>query len=315
MRFSAVLLVSVATVVAFPALASDGDRPGPSSEAVDPHRFGPSSDAAYGAYQRGWYRTAYELAMPRARTGDAAAQALVAEILARGLGVKRDAKAASDWYARAAEQGVPEAQFQYALILLDGQLAPKDTKGAYALMEAAAEAGNTMAQFNLAQMIMKDQSGSAAVAKAVGYFRRAAEGGLPDAQYAMAEIAREGIGGQPRNEAEAREWLVKAARLGFDTAQVDLGTMLVESKGGAAEQEAGFRWLKAAAEGGNVAAQNRLAKLYMMGVGTPPDSLFAAAWYILARRGGLVDRQMEDFLGGLTDAEMHTALQRANRLR
>ncbi len=315
MRLRAVLLVWIATLVAAPPVfASDGDRAGPSSEAVDPHRFGPSSDAAYGAYQRGFYRTAYELAMPRARTGDAAAQALVAEILARGLGVKRDPKAASDWYARAAEQGVPEAQFQYALILLDGQLAPKDAKGAYALMEAAAESGNTLAQFNLAQLIMKDQSGSAALARAVGYFRRAAEGGLPDAQYAMAEIAREGIGGQPRNEAEAREWLVKAARLGFDTAQVDLGTMLVEARG-AADQEAGFRWLKAAAEGGNIAAQNRLAKLYMMGVGTPPDNLFAAAWYILARRGGLVDRQMEDFLGGLTDAEMHTALQRANRLR
>jgi hypothetical protein len=35
----------------------------------------------------------------------------------------------------------------------------------------------------------------------------------------------------------------------------------------------------------------------------------------MARRGGLTDPEMEDFMAGLTDQELRTALQRANRLR
>ena len=104
-------------------------------------------------------------------------------------------------------------------------------------------------------------------------------------------------------------------RQNFDTAQVDLGTWLVEGRGGPRDLAAGFGWMKRAADGGNVAAQNRLAKLYMGGIGTEPNATDAAAWYFLARRRGLVDPVMEDFLRGLTEDEMKKALERANRLR
>ncbi len=69
----------------------------PETPATD--RFGgPPADAAYGAFQRGLYMTALNLAMPRAEAGDSAAQTLVAEILSRGLGVKRDEAKAAKWY-------------------------------------------------------------------------------------------------------------------------------------------------------------------------------------------------------------------------
>ena len=61
------------------------------SPVVDPNRFGgPPADPAYGAYQRGLYLTALNLARPRAEAGDGAAQTLMAEILSRGLGVPRN---------------------------------------------------------------------------------------------------------------------------------------------------------------------------------------------------------------------------------
>src|SRR5690606_13735050 len=44
----------------------------PSIDGVDPERFGNRPDAAYGAYQRGLYITALNLALPRARNGDPA---------------------------------------------------------------------------------------------------------------------------------------------------------------------------------------------------------------------------------------------------
>lgn len=283
--------------------------------ALDPERFGKQPDAAYGAFQRGLYVTAYNLALVRAKNGDPAAQTLVAEILSRGLGVPRDAVGAARWYALASEQGVPEAQFQYALMLLDGAYVKRDVNAAYALLEAAAQAGNVLAQFNLAQLIVDREPGTAGMKKAIAYYRQAAAAGLADAQYAMAQIFANGAGGETRDDVKARRWLERAARQGFDTAEVDLGTWLVEGRGGKQNRKAGFSWLRRAALGGNVAAQNRVAKLYMQGLGTDPDNLMAAAWYILARRGGLFDPVMDDFLNGLTPEETKQAIEKANRLR
>lgn len=306
-------LVLAAAIAA--AHATDGDRPTPPADRIDPQRFTKKLDPAYGAFQRGLYKTAYNLALVKAKEGDAPSQALIAEILARGLGIPRNEAEAAKWYQRAAEQGLPEAQFQYALLQLDGRFVKKDKQGAFALMEAAAEAGNALAQFNFAQLLVDRDPGPKGVARAVIYYERAAKAGLPDAQYAMSQIDAGGIGGRPKDEAAARRWLELAARQNYDTAQLDLGTWMLEGRGGKKDQAAGFRMLKRAAEGGNVAAQNRVAKLYMNGIGTDPDETFAAAWYILAKRAGLVDPLMEDFMNGMTDAEIKTAVVRANRLR
>lgn len=289
-------------------LTRDGD--------VDPERFGARQpDQAYGAFQRGLYMTAYNLALPRAENGDPAAQTLVAEILSRGLGMRRDDAAAAKWYARASEQGIPEAQFQYALLLLDGRFVPKDEKQAFALMQAAAEAGNLLAQFNFAQMLIKREPEGRGLEKAVAYYARAADGGLADAQYAMAQVYANGVGGKKADDKEARRWLLLAARQNYDTAQLDLGRWMIAGRGGDRARGEGFGWLLRAARGGNVAAQNDIAKLYMQGIGVEPDTTAAASWYLLARRAGLVDPVMEDFFDGLTDDEIKQALERSNRLR
>lgn len=289
--------------------------PLPSADAINPERFGAKpADAAFGAFQRGLYMTAYNLALVRAKNGDPAAQTLVAEILSRGLGVPLNVGEAAKWYSLAAEQGMPEAQFQYALMLLDGHYVKKDEKQAYALMQEAAEAGNRLAQFNFAQLLVKDDVNDKGLESAVPYYERAAATGLADAQYAMAQIYANGVGGKAKDEGRARLFLAQAALQNYDTAQLDLGAWLIDGRGGARDLKSGFGWTRRAAESGNVAARNRLAKLYMAGIGTEPDSILAGAWYILARRAGLIDAEMEDFMEGLTQDEAKQALQKANRL-
>jgi TPR repeat protein len=286
-----------------------------SDPGVDPLRFGKVADPAFGAYQRGLYITALNLALPKAKEGDAAAQTLVAEIYSRGLGVRRDEQQAARWYQAAAEQGVPAAQFQLALLLIDGRFVDKDEEQAFALMEDAANSGNALAQFNYAQMLLDRSRGADTVKRAVSYYEKAARAGIADAQYAMAQVYESGVGGRKIDEAEARRWLTLAARRNFDTAQVELGTWMINGVGGDRDEKGGFAWLKRAAESGNVAAQNRVAKLYRAGVGVEADPVTAAAWYILARRAGLSDIEMDDFLQGLTDEERKDAIARANRLR
>nr|WP_258045541.1 tetratricopeptide repeat protein [Mesorhizobium sp. NBSH29] len=311
-------LVVALAAIAGTARAAGEVAPVPQAptQSVDPMRFGAKKpDEAYGAFQRGLYKTALNLALPRANAGEPAAQTLVAEILSRGLGVKRDPAEAAKWYEKAAEQGVPEAQFQYALMLIDGKFVSQDKKAAFALMQASAEAGNVLAQFNLAQMLIDQHPGDKGLQLAFPYYERAAKADLPDAQYALSQLLARGIAAAKPDETEARKWLARAARKNFDTAQLDLGSWMISGRGGERDLKTGFSWLKRAAEGGNVAAQNRLAKLYWQGIGTEPDSIFAAAWYILARRAGLSDPVMEDFMNGLTADEIKTALGRANRLR
>jgi TPR repeat protein len=307
-----------------PGAASDAG-PGPRLEAPyeqnaptgpSEDRFGVRpSDEAFSAYQRGFYKTALNLARPLAEKGDAASQVLVAEILSRGLGVARDEKEAAKWYMAAADQGMPEAEFQAALLLLDGRFFAKDIERATGLMEKAAEAGNRMAMFNTGQLRLQLEPGPTGLAQARPWFQKAAEGGLADAQYALSQLILAAPAVSLDEEKEAVAWLRAAATQNFDTAQLDLATMLIQGKGTEERQKEGFFWMLRAARQGNVAAQNRTAKLYRAGIGVDADPVEAAAWYTLARRAGLADHDMDIFLDGLTDEERRDALTRANRLR
>lgn len=284
--------------------------------AFNESRFGAKvSDPAFGAYQRGLYLTAFNLGMERAKAGDSAAQTLVAEIYSRGLGVKADQKQAAHWYGMAAEKDEPEAQFRYAVMLLQGTYIAKDIKKAETLMAKAAASGNPMAQFNYGQLLMMHNSGMAGLEKAAPWFQKAADAGLADGEYAISQILANGTPTTPRDDVKARDYLLRAALKNYDTAQLDLGSWLVEGRGGERDYDTGFRWMLTAARGGNIAAMARLARLYRDGLGTEGNTIEAAAWYILARRSKLSAKDLDDVLNGLTDEEIQQAISRANNLR
>lgn len=283
---------------------------------VDPMRFGQrSADEAFGAFQRGMYKTALTLALERAKDGDAAAQTLAAEIYARGLGIAQNLTEAARLYNLAAEKGIPEAQFQAALFLMDGKVGQKDQKKAKAYLEKAVAAGHTLAAFNLAQLLLSDAATDTQKKQAYDLFLRAALTGLADAQYAVSQFLANGTGGIPFDEVQARAWLEKSARQNYDTAQLDLGTWMIDGIGGKKDYQAGFNWTKRAAEIGNVEAQRRLAHLYEDGIGNTGDQVSAAAWYVIARRAGLKDAALDNLLDGLTPDELKKAIELANRLK
>ncbi len=272
-------------------------------------------DEAYGAYQRGYYLTAMDSALPRAQNGDAAAQTLVAELFDQGLGVKRDRSQAAFWYKQAAEGGDPAGMFKYALLLMEGRQVERDRKKADEFMKRAADAGNPSAQFNYGQMLVADGAADKGLRAALPYYEKSAEQGIADAQYALSQLYINLDGLPPEKTSRAREWLLRAARAGFDTAQLDLGIWLVNGVAGERDYEAGFKWLKRAADGGNVVAQNRIAYLYINALGTKPDPIEAGKWFVLSRRAGLNDAGLEDFYLGLTDEQQKAAISAANKFR
>ncbi|MCU0831185.1 MAG: sel1 repeat family protein [Rhizobiaceae bacterium] len=287
------------------------------SDELDASRFGDRpADPAYAAFQRGLYLTALNLALPAAERGEVAGQMLAAEIYARGLGVPRNVEEATRWYMAAAEQGDDEGQLQAALILLGDKPLDRSNPNraeAMAMLSASAEAGNANAAFNLAQILISEQPGDAGLRAARPHFEVAAERGIPGALYALSRMYLSGGGGVLTDRVKARDLMTRAAVGGLDTAQLDLATQLADGGFGSRDYAAAFAWMRRVALTGNPLAANRLAKLYMYALGTEPDPVQAAAWYIRAKRAGITDAEMEDFLGGLTDEERAAALGEANR--
>ena len=271
-------------------------------------------DLAYGAYQRGYFLTALQLALPRAESGDPAAQTLIAEIYWHGLGAAQDKEKAAEWYRFAANGGGREAQFTYASLLLRGEVVPLDDKLGETFMRKAAEAGHPRAQFNVGQFITAHRPTWAGFKKALPFYQAAAEAGIADAQYALANIWAEAKGVTFADDVKARAWLKKSAEAGLDSAQVEYGVWLANGRGGKADTKQARFWLTRAAVQGNVVAQNRLARIHAFADKNPADLIRAGAWHIISRRAGFSDTELDRLFQTLSDIDKKRAIEAANQL-
>lgn len=270
-------------------------------------------DEAYGAFQRGYYITALDKALPRAQLGDPAAQTLIAELLARGMGVKQDIQKALFWYSKAAEGGDPSAMFRYALILMEGRLVKQDKARADELMHKAADAGNPLAAFNWAQILVSQKPGEEGLRNALPYYEKSAAKGIADAEYALSQIYLN-LPDLPKEKRDsAKDWLQRAAKAGYDTAELDMAIWLIDGIQFPRDQDAGFAWMYRAASAGNVVAQNKLAHMLIQGIGTRQDVAEAGKWYVMSRRAGREDKYLEDAFQGLTDQQQKAAIEAANK--
>ncbi|KPF96126.1 Sel1 repeat protein, partial [Rhodopseudomonas sp. AAP120] len=99
-----------------------GAKPGTPADGADAAADDPNVDLVYGAYQRGFYKTAFDLAMKRAQElGDPKAMTMLGELYANALGTKRDYNKAVEWYRRAADLGDREAMFALAMARMAGR--------------------------------------------------------------------------------------------------------------------------------------------------------------------------------------------------
>ncbi|HWL21295.1 MAG TPA: tetratricopeptide repeat protein, partial [Bradyrhizobium sp.] len=110
----------------------------PVAAAPTPAPDDPNVDMVYGAYQRGQYRTAFDLATVRAQAGDPKAMTMLGELYSNALGIKRDYAKAGDWYKRAADAGDREAMFALAMMRIAGRGGPLDKQDGVRLLASAA---------------------------------------------------------------------------------------------------------------------------------------------------------------------------------
>lgn len=260
----------------------------------------PTLDLAFGAFQRGYFSTALKEATARIAKDprDGAAMALVAEIYAQGLAVKRDLAEAARWNRLASEQGNREASFSYGMALLKGDGVAKDRAAAKTFLEKAATGNHPGALYNLGVMAVEARD----FGTAAGYFQRAADAGDIDALEALSALYRQGRG-VAQDTGKAVDLLKQAADSRDAGAQVQYAIMLFNGEGVARDETAAARYFLKAAAVGNPIAENRLARLYAAGRGIGKNVVEAARWHILARAAGVKDTWLDGMLALLTPAE------------
>jgi hypothetical protein len=282
----------------------------PDASAISNEIFGDNVDAAYGAYQRGYYLTALQFALPRAEKGDRAAQTLIGEIYADGLGVPQDKKKAASWYESASKNGDPLATFALAMMYQNGDGVDKDRQKAADLFQRSADAGNMSAKYNLGLLYIEGTYVPPDLIRAAQLIGEAAASGIPEAEYDYGGMLMEGAGVAP-DPVAATEQFRLAAEAGLPSAQVDYATVLYLGKGVAQDRVAAAKWYARAADAGNPVAQNRYGKLLAAGEGVTPDLESAAMYRALARRQGLPDQQLDAMLAKVPADVIAKAEERA----
>ncbi len=124
-----------------------------------------------------------------ARAGDPHAAFFAGLNYAEGTGVAVDKAAAAEWFRRAADAGVADAQYNLAMMMFRGDGVRRDSYGAIQMMRRAGDNGDVRAQAALGQLYRTgyEEMGTDLSESRV-WFARAAAQGDADARAALAEV-------------------------------------------------------------------------------------------------------------------------------
>lgn len=166
-----------------------------------------------------------------------------------------DPAAAARLLGAAAGYGIVEAQAVYAQLLLDGRGVRRDPAAAFRWFGVAAGAGSIAATNMLGRCHELGWGVPADPAQAAIHYRKAAEAGLDWGQYNIANLLARGDG-VPLNRGEALGWYLRAARQGHAKSMNLVGRFVEEGWGNLpADPVAAQDWYRRAAEGGDFRGQ------------------------------------------------------------
>jgi len=267
-------------------------------------------DLAFGAFQRGYYITAFGLATQHAADqDDPKSMTLVGELYANGLGVPEDDKKAAEWYKLAAGRGDANAMFALAMFRMEGRVGPRDRVESAKWLAAAAKLGHPIAAYDLALLYMEGELFPQDFSRAAQLLRVAAQAGNPQAQYALGTLYKEGRG-VTKDRREAVRLFALASLADETDAEVEYGIALFNGEDIERNQQLAADLFRKAALKGNPVAQDRLALILANGLGVKADPLEAAKWHLVSKAAGETDLVLDDFVSKL-DASTRAAAEKA----
>ncbi|MFS2318599.1 peptidoglycan-binding protein [Maricaulis sp. D1M11] len=146
-------------------------------------------------------------------------------------------QAAAILLRRAAEQGIPAAQYRYGILLEDGEGVDANVDEARQWVERAANSGHRRAMYRLGVMYHFGRGTERNDETAARWFEEASLLGLADAQFNLAMLFERGQG-VPQSPADAFAWYTIAAA-GGDTEAAERARIIGETLPQGARDEAG----------------------------------------------------------------------------
>ena len=208
-------------------------------------------DDAYGAFQRGYFLTALELALPRAEKGDRRGADADRRDLRQGPGRRRE-PAAGCRLVRAGQRGtaIRSPPSSWRMMYQDGRGVPQEPRARRRAVpaggrRAAACRPSTISACCTSRAPMRAPD-LVKAAELIGAGRR--RPALAEAQYDYGTMLIEGAGVAP-DPREGAEQIGLAAEQGLADAQIDYATLLYLGKGVARDLAEAVRWYARAAEG------------------------------------------------------------------
>jgi localization factor PodJL len=148
-----------------------------------------------------------------ANAGNARAELVVGLKYLDGDGVPVNEANAAKWLERAAQQGLPVAQYRLGTLYDRGRGVPTDAAKAVHWYQLAAQAGNRKAMHNLAVAYSAGNGIAKNMAEAARWFSKAAALGLADSEFNLAVLYERGLG-VPQSLLDAYKWYAIAAANG-----------------------------------------------------------------------------------------------------
>ncbi len=259
---------------------------------------------AYGAYQRGYFLTAFAEATRRVgEKNDARAMTLLGELYSNGFGVPLDERKAVQWYRLAADRG--------DLFNISRRAGLHDRAEAARLFASAAKLGHAAAAYDLGLLYLEGQQFPQDFSRAAELFRAAAQQGNSEAQYALATLYKDGKGVE-KDPVEAARLLAAAAIAENPDALVEYAIALFNGTGVTKDESKAAALFRKAALRGSPIAQNRLARLLSVGQGAAANPTEAIKWHLIAKAGGNGDPYLDQFAAQQTP-QVRAAAEKAAR--
>src|SRR5574344_1214865 len=228
----------------------------------------------------------YDECKDDASKGDAYAMLAIAKNFYYGYNGKRDYTQAFNWYSKAADANLTEAQYGLGVIYAEGIGVDVNISEAKKLLTQAANKNYEPAMVYLADIYTKGTDGSKDPINAVALLEKAVNLGNTEAMVKLAQANLNGLY-SPLDCPKIQELLEKAVNTGDYSSMYNLGLSYDKNQ----EYQKAIKWYKKAAINGHAKAQLNLGNLYAQGDGINKNLDTALYWFLEAAKLGLAKAQ------------------------
>ena len=253
-------------------------------------------EAGLAALEEKRYEDALKALRRAAFKGDPLGMFHLGRCFENGWGAGRDEDLAAQYYQKAADAGLAEAQLRFGVCCETGKGVPRDLDMAERYYTLAGERDVDEALERLEGLMKKRKAAPASPVPApaapaavpAAPAPPAASSPALDPQYEEARALY-----KKKQYAEAFRLFMSAAQEGHAGSQYDLGVCYEKGNGVARDRIEAVKWYRKAAEQGHVKAQCDLSRCYRNGIGVAKDDAEAVKWYRKAAEQGDMSAQYD----------------------